>query len=317
MRIEPTITIPLSEYHQLKKQVAELIKTVEVLQEQIRLLRNGKNSGTSHTPPSHQIGRPNAKSLRVKTDRKTGGQPGHKGITLQIKEVPGETINYIPDYCNGCGKDLQQIASILKESRHEIVIPPIQTRYVAHRSYSKVCSHCGKCCTAAMPSHLTAPIQYGPSVEALVSYLSVYQYIPYQRMTVLLKDLFGLSISEGSIDNLLERSTQKALTMYHTIQRKIQQSAVVGGDETGASFGGKKGWFHAWQTPLLTFIVASFNRGYSTIEEYFADGFPFSIYVSDCWAAQLRLRHCCISYAWPICCVNCAILKMPWVANGA
>ncbi len=265
------------------------MKIVEALQEEMRLLKNGKNSGTSHTPPSHQVGRPNTKSLRVKTDRKTGGQPGHEGTTLKIKEVPDETINYIAEYCNGCGEDLQHIASILKESRQEVVIPPIQVRYVEHRSHSKVCTKCGKLCTAAMPGHLTAPIQYGGSVAAMISYLSVYQYIPYYRMTVLLKDLFGLPISEGSIDNLLERSTQKALPIYHTIQQKIQLSQVVGSDETGASFGGKKGWFHTWQTTVLTFIAASLNRGYKTIELYFADGFPSSIYVSDCWAAQLKV----------------------------
>jgi len=265
------------------------MKIVEVLQEEIRLLRNGKNSGTSHTPPSHQIGRANAKSLRIKTGRKPGGQHGHEGSTLQIKEVPDQTINYIPQYCNGCGEDLQHIASILKESRQEVVIPPIQACYIEHRSHSKVCAQCGKVCTAALPGHLTAPIQYGGSVGALVSYLSVYQYIPYYRMSVLLKDLFGLPISQGSIDNLLERTAQKALPIYNTIQQKIQQSQVIGSDETGASFGGKKGWFHTWQTTVLTFIAASFNRGYKTIEQYFTDGFPLSIYVSDCWAAQLKV----------------------------
>ncbi len=100
-----------------------MMKIIEALQEEIRLLRNGKNSGTSHTPPSHQIGRSNAKSLREKTDRKTGGQPGHEGSTLQIKEVPDETINHLPDYCNDCGEDLQQAVSFCKESRHEVIIP--------------------------------------------------------------------------------------------------------------------------------------------------------------------------------------------------
>ena len=141
-----------------------------------------------------------------------------------------------------------------------------------------------------MPAQLTAPIQYGGSVAALVSYLSVYQYIPYHRMSVLLKDLFNLPISEGSIDNLLERTAQNALPVYNIIQQKIQQSAVVGSDETGASYGGKKGWFHTWQTIGLTFIAASLNRGYKTIEQYFKDGFPLSIYVSDCWAAQLKVK---------------------------
>lgn len=84
--IETTTTISLSEYNELKLHVLkipELIKTIEILQEQIRFLRNGKNSGTSHTSPSHQIGRPNAKSLRDKTDSKSGGQPGHEGTTLR------------------------------------------------------------------------------------------------------------------------------------------------------------------------------------------------------------------------------------------
>jgi len=35
--------------------------------------------------------------------------------------------------------------------------------------------------------------------------------------------------------------------------------------------------------------VASLNRGYKTIEQYFPDGFPLSVYVSDCWAAQLKV----------------------------
>lgn len=267
-----------------------MIKTIEALNEEIRLLRNGKSSGTSHTPPSHQIGRPNAKSLRVKTGRKSGGQPGHEGTTLQIKEVPDEIINYIPQYCNGCGKDLQQAVSILQLSRQEVVIPPIQARFVEHRCYSKVCTQCGKVCTDALPAHLIAPIQYGSSVGALVSYLSVYQYMPYHRMKILLKDLFCLPLGEGSIKNLLERMAQRALPFYNIIQQKIQQSEVVGGDETGASCGGKKGWFHTWQTTSLTFIVASLNRGYKTIEQYFPGGFPLSVYVSDCWAAQLKVK---------------------------
>jgi transposase len=273
----------------LKAQVSELIKLVSALQEEIRLLRNGKNSGTSNTPPSHQIGRSNTQNFRVKTNRKSGGQSGHEGNTLKIKEYPDKTIDYIPRYCNDCGFDLGQAAAILKGSRQEVVIPPVQALYVDHRCYSKVCAHCGKVCIGAMPDHLKGPIQYSAGVEVLVSYLSVYQHIPYCRITVLLKDLFGLPISEGTVDNMLKRMAQKALPLYDTIQKRVQQSHVVGSDETGSRFGGKKGWFHVWQTTSLTFIVASLNRGYQTIKEYFADGFPLTVYVSDCWAAQLKV----------------------------
>lgn len=182
-----------------------------------------------------------------------------------------------------------ETAAILKASRQEVIIPPVQALYVEHRSYGKVCAHCGKVCTGTTPVHLKGPIQYGAGIEVLVSYLSVYQHIPYYRITVLMKDLFGLPISEGTVDNLLKRTAQKALPLYNTIRERVQQSHVVGSDETGSRFGGKKGWFHVWQTTGLTFIVASMNRGYQTIKEYFADGFPLTVYVSDCWAAQLKV----------------------------
>lgn len=273
----------------LRAQVSELIKIVSVLQEEIRLLRNGKNSGTSNTPPSHQIGRSNTQNFRVKTNRKPGGQSGHEGSTLKIKEFPDKTIDHLPQYCPDCGFDLGEIAAIFKASKQEVIIPAVQPVYVEHRSYSKLCSHCGKVCTGGMPGHLKGPIQYGDSVSVLISYLSVYQHIPYNRITVLLKDLFGLPISEGTVDNLLKRTAQKALPFYDTIRERVQQSHVVGSDETGSRFEGRKGWFHVWQTSRLTFIVASMNRGYQTIKEYFADGFPSTVYVSDCWAAQLKV----------------------------
>ena len=210
-------------------------------------------------------------SLRVKTGRKTGGQPGHQGITLMVKEVPDQTIHYTPHYCTGCGQDLHDISAVPGESRQEVVIPPIEARYVSHQSHGKVCSRCGKRCTASLPAHLSAPVQYGGSVGALVSYLSVYRYVPYHRMSMLLQDLFGLPSSEGSIDNLPERTAQKTLPAYHPIQHRVEQSEVAGSDETGASFGGKKGWFHTWQDKLPHLYRCFFQPG---IQDYLSSILP-------------------------------------------
>lgn len=298
MNIEPTTTILTSEFNKIQEELADLrlqvlqipklIKLIESLREEIRLLRNGKKSDTSSTPPSHDFGRSNSKSLRIKTGLKSGGQLGHEGRTLQIKAVPDEIIEHIPQFCNNCGDNLERVTAVLELSRQEVVIPPIKARYIEHHSFSRVCPKCGAFCTCPMPCHLTAPIQYGENVIALVGYLSVFQFIPYKRISNMFNNLFNLPISEGSIDNLLERLTQKALPIYNTIKQKIQQSKVVGGDETGSAVAGKKGWFHTWQTETLTFIVASLKRDFNTGLKYFADGFKKSVYVSDCWAAQLK-----------------------------
>ena len=261
---------------------------IKSLEEKINLLVNGRKSHTSSTPPSHDIGRSNKKNLRTKSNRKSGGQPGHKGHNLEMKVTPDEVKDYIPEFCDACKSDLRNESSVVNDRRQEIIIPPVIIHYLEHRTHSRTCSCCGVTSTAQFPDHIKAPIQYGTGIADIVSYLSVYQYIPYKRMVAMFKDLFNLPISEGTIDNMLARSAQKAKPAYTALQVQIQESEVVGADETGSSINGKKGWFHTWQNEMVTFIVASLNRGYDTIKTYFPDGFPSTIYVSDCWAAQLK-----------------------------
>ena len=105
---------------------------------------------------------------------------------------------------------------------------------------------------------------------------------------MLFRSLYGIALSEGTISNLLSKVANCAKPMYEEIQFKLQESEVVGGDETGTKINGEKGWFHVWQNNTLTFIVAATTRGYQTTKTYFEEGFAKAVYVSDCWAAQLK-----------------------------
>jgi transposase len=273
---------------------------VKLLQEEIRLLKNGRKSKTSSTPPSQDIGRSNQKSLREPSGRKPGGQHGHEGSNLKMKEKPDEIVEYRPDFCKQCGETLDSSEAQLSSRKQEVVLPPIAAHYVEHQSYYCTCKKCGFVSISELPLALQANIQYGTNVKAWVAYLSVRQYISYQRIAELMKDCFNLPISEGTIDNMLKNLTQKAETLYQTIQQRIGQSPVVGSDETGIKINGKKGWLWAFQTPVLTFLAVSFNRGFETINRLFKNGFPVSVYVTDCWAAQLKttakIHQMCISH---------------------
>ena len=55
-----------------------------------------------------------------------------------------------------------------------------------------------------------------------------------------------------------------------TIKNGVAHSSVVGSDETGGKVNGKKNWFWTWQTPKLTFIAHSENRGGDTIKTHFS-----------------------------------------------
>ena len=297
MGIEETVTIPKKEYEALLALiplVAELKLTIHKLEEEILLLKNGKKSNTSHTPPSHDIGRSNQKNSREKSGKNPGGQQGHKGSTLQMKEIADEVIKHEPLFCSHCSEDLANSISALDERRQEVVIPPVWMKYIEHQSYVKTCGHCQHQTKGQFPESVTAPIQYGENVSALIAYLSVYQYLPYNRIKKLINDLFQLPISEGTIDNIIKKMTGRALPMYQEIQRRIEAGDLVGADETGTKINTAKGWFHVWQNSRLTFIVPSLNRGYATVEENFQDGFQDAVYVSDCWSSQLKvpaLKH--------------------------
>ena len=273
----------------LQEQNQELQQQIVSLQEQIRLLKNGRNSNTSSTPPSQDIGRSNKKSLREPSTRKTGGQTGHEGITLQMKEKPDKIVEYRPKYCKQCGEELARNEAILGERKQEVELPPIVPQYVEHQSYSCTCKKCGFITTSELPERLQANIQYGQQVSAWVAYLSVRQYMSYERIAELMKDCFHLPISQGTVDNMLKSMTQKAEAIYTHIKERVAQSSVIGGDETGIKINGKKGWLFTFQTPVLTFLVASMSRGFETINNLFENGFPISVYVTDCLAAQLKV----------------------------
>ena len=291
------VTILRSEYEQLRREneifrceIVQLRTMVQQLEATISLLKGGKSSRTSSTAPSHDIGRSNKISLRTPSGKRSGGKPGHVGHTLQMSDTPDEIINHAPSVCTCCGESLDSVSGVSFTRRQVIDIPPIEPLYIEHRSHRKICPFCRVENRGIFPEGIQSPVQYGPQVEAMAGYLSVYQYLPYARITRLFRDFFRLPVSEGSIDNFLENLSHKARSAYTAIHERIENSVVVGSDETGCRVNGKKHWFHVWQTPLLTFIVAFANRGHKVIETYFKDGFHFSVYVSDCWASQLKVK---------------------------
>ena len=243
-----------------------------------------KDSHNSHIPPSKQELSLNksqrTKSLREKSDKLSGGQFGHPGVSLDFSREPDKVENHLPNYCSECGEDLSKLESSFLEERWIIDIPPVLPEITQHLIHGKQCV-CGCIVKASAPASVNGFVSYGSNLKALVSYLNVEHHIPYKRLCEILRDVFDLPVSEGSIYNMLESVKSSSTTIYEEIRRRIESSDVVGADETGVNINGKQHWQWVFQTENLTYVYPDASRGKAAIDKHFPKGLPRSWLVTD------------------------------------
>jgi len=303
----------------------ELLEYVKNLTNNLIQEKPPKNSNNSSIPPSSEIAPPGPKknqSLRSKGG-KNGGQFGHKGKTLKQIDRPDEIVlvPYTIEACKTCGFDLKDTLATLKEKRQVLDLDLQETmkKITQYQSYSKVCPNCGKeNHDNNYPSFVAPNISYGKSIMALVAYLSTVHYISYKRITQTLRTMHGLSISEGTVDNLIKRAGKLSSGEMRNIASQLQMSDRVGIDETGAKVNGSKYWHWVFQNDTCTYIVANQSRGTKVINDHFEEGFVNAVVVHDNFSSyskliakeeQLCLAHKLRDINYAIECDNTLLMK--------
>jgi transposase len=278
----------VAEVQILKEEAKVLKEEVQDLKEEVKRLKTPKNSSNSSLPPSHDLFRFKNQSLREQSGKKSGGQPGHKGETLLMSPNPDKTIEHWPDQiCPQCGKIHTNEPSQIIGKRQVIDIPVIKASIIEHQIIKTICT-CGYVNTGNFPAAVSAPVQYGNNLISLTAYLSSRQYVPYARLSELVRSITSISMSEGTIFNLLNRAANIVLPIYKGIKEEITKATTVGGDETGVKVKNENYWAWTWQTILATYIVITKSRGFVTVTNTFPNGFPNATYISDSLSAQLK-----------------------------
>ena len=237
---------------------------------QIRKLaaRCATDSHNSSKPPStDSYHKPAPKSSRKKTGRKPGGQKGHPGSTLALSENPDRVISHPVTTCLHCGLDLSTSPAEV-EGRQVIDIPPLRLEVVEHQFESKTCPHCQAITTSYQDAReITAPAQYGPGIKALAVYLKTYQLLPFKRSAELIRALFGGTLCEGTLANMVREVGATLDSSLAAISDILTDAKVAHSDETGSSVQGKLHWFHVASTPKVTLYTMHQRRGAAAMED--------------------------------------------------
>jgi transposase len=272
---------------QLQVEVAELRRQL------------GQNSRNSSKPPSSDspLAKPAPKSLRGKSSRKPGGQKGHPGSTLAQVADPEETLRHEPGPCGGCGGDLTGAPEVGMERRQVFDLPPIRVRVTEHQLITRRCA-CGATTCGTAPEGVTAPVQYGPRITAIILYLYVGQFLSKKRTAQALAELFGTPVGEGTVATMTRRAAEGLEDFLTVVGERIANAQVAGFDETGLRVAGRLHWVHCARTGKYTLITCHPTRGRAGLDAAGVLGRFHGIAVHDAWApydTYLDITHqlCC------------------------
>lgn len=197
------------------------------------------------------------------------------------------------------------------ERRQVFDLPPISVQVTEHQLIARRCT-CGVTTCGNAPDGVSAPVQYGPRITAIVLYLYVGQFLSKKRTAAALAELFGTPLSEGTVARMAARAADGLDGFLTEVTDRIAQAEVVGLDETGLRVAGKLHWVHCARTGKYTLITCHPKRGRKGIDAAGVLGRFRGVAVHDAWApydTYTGIEH-------QLCCAH-ALRELAAVTDGS
>jgi len=242
------------------------------------LERPAKTPDNSSLPPSKG----------QKPDRPQGGKPprqGRPGVARTLEPNPDRIVDARLDVCPHCAAAWPAAPQTPQLVYDRIELPPIRPEVTRVQLFGGRCACCGGRAIAAAPAGLEPGSPFGKSIEALVVYLHYAQAIGLERLRALLREIFGLSISEGAICNILARAELPLDVAASTIAAQVTAAAVVASDETSVRVAGRTCWEWVFVTAAGVLHIIRPSRGAGVVRALFGERRP-RVWVSDSLGSQ-------------------------------
>jgi transposase len=244
--------------------VGELVAANQRLEARVGELerRLSRSSRNSSLPPSQDPPSAPPRPRRSGSGRTPGGQLGHEGKHRRLlpPERVDEIVEHWPERCPACAHVFaeQELVDAVEPWRHQVAeLPAIAVRVSEHRLHGVCCPECATAARAELPRELPRSA-FGPRLQAAIVTLAVRNRVSRRDTTELARELFGVELSTGSVDAIVQR-TGTALAAPHTrLEQQIKSAPVVNIDETGwKTAGGSRTLWGALTGRTAVFRIAA------------------------------------------------------------
>jgi transposase len=253
--------------------------------------RLGQTSANSSRPPSSDPPEAPARPKAPPSDRKRGGQPGHRGVhraRLPVEQVD-EVIVVVPESCRHCQQPWPASTGHRRGRvwRHQILeLLPLAMRVTEYQMVVRRCPACGQRTRADLP--LGVPRRpFGPRLTAVIALLSGRYRVSRREVRQLLHDLWAVRVSLGAVVRQEQAQSAALAPAVEEAQTAVQQAAAVNMDETGWREEQQRAWLWTAVTAELTVFRIDRRRGGAVVEGLLGSAFG-GVVGSDRWSAYSR-----------------------------
>lgn len=258
------------------------LKTLRNQVEKQNRQRVKKTSKNSSLPPakgfkSNQVSPEPGFPVRAASLGRTGGG-------RELSQHPDQVVVAQAKTCPHCEAHLSPSQPQLSGRYERLEWPVVKPQVTRVERYGGTCPHCQQRYEAPVPVGLEPGSPFGNSIASVVTDRRYSHAVSYRRLSHLMAELYGLTISEGAIAALLRRVHDQLAAPLTAIEPRLRRARLVCSDETGARVAGKNQWEWVFQNEHVCLHVIRPSRGKRVIDEVMAGHRP-EVWVSDLFSA--------------------------------
>lgn len=218
-------------------------------------------------------------------EKSKGRRSGRPGVGRTLHPNPDRAVDSHLTACPHCASSWPEVQQTPQQVYDRIELPPIRPDVTRVRLFGGQCPCCGKRAAATAPEGLEPGSPFGKSIETLVVYLHYAQAIGLERLRLVLEEIFGITISEGALTNILARAQKPLEAAAAIIKAQVVAADVVASDETSARVKKRTHWEWVFVTAFAVAHIIWATRGAAAVRSLFGDARP-KVWLSDSLKSQ-------------------------------